>query len=118
MTRFDFDESGYAELLAMADNNVMDPTAHAIARDASRMAPVDTGELRDSYLKPDAVIHEEPLVWAIGSAGCEHGAVVELGGRPHMIPHAFGRPGAVHHPGTSAQPHLRPALYRERVEGE
>lgn len=67
--------------------------AGAIERDAQRLAPVDTGELRRS-------IHaEEPHGRTVRVvAGADHASYVELGTR-HM----------------SAQPYLKPALYRERA---
>jgi hypothetical protein len=41
---------------------------------------------------------------------------VEFGTRPHEIPGAFGREGSVQHPGTEAQPFIRPSIeaIRER----
>jgi hypothetical protein len=87
-------------------------------RDAQRLCPVDTGELSES-------ITYEIVSWdeAIVGSDVGHAAAVEFGSQPHTITvrnakvltdgkHIFGK--TVRHPGTPAQPYLRPALYRER----
>jgi Bacteriophage HK97-gp10, putative tail-component len=90
-------------------------TAEDVAKDARRRVPVDSGELRSTIM-------------AVGSTvrvGTDYWASVEYGSRPHIIQshgdyplrnretgQAFGR--LVHHPGTPAQPFMRPALYQRR----
>jgi hypothetical protein len=39
---------------------------------------------------------------------------VEFGTRPHTIPNAFGRGEPVQHPGTTAQPFMRPSIEAAR----
>lgn len=86
-----------------------------IADDARRFCPVDTGQLRASIVVRDG------QVWV----GADHWSHVEYGTRPHSIEsHGpwslhntetgdyFGR--RVWHPGTPAQPFMRPAALRQR----
>lgn len=89
--------------------------ASVVARDARRYAPVDTG-----YLKTHGIVvsPDNRRVTAIGAGmppDKDAPAYVEYGTRPHMIPNAFGLGITVHHPGTEAQPFLRPAAYRKRA---
>ena len=42
--------------------------------------------------------------------GAPYPLFVELGTKPHTIPGAFGREGEVQHPGTEAQPFIRPSI--------
>lgn len=72
---------------------VLGRIADAIARDAERLAPVDTGELR-SRIEVGPVEGRTVRIWS----RAEHGIYQELGTR-------F----------MAAQPYLRPALYRQRV---
>lgn len=92
-----------------------------IADDARRYAPVDTGALRESI----QVEHDAPGRSRI-AAYADYAAEVEYGTRPHVIepdtkealawPGMVGGPYArVNHPGTEAQPFLRPAVYKRRV---
>lgn len=97
-----------------------------IERDAKRYCPVDTGALRDSI--ENHLEGHDLIVSASGGAdGRTYAVYVELGTRPHVIEshgdyplrnretgQAFGR--RVSHPGTRAQPFLRPALYQSRGE--
>lgn len=89
--------------------------AEDIAEDARRLCPVDTGHLRSS------IATQDDRVWVTA----DHWAHVEYGTRPHLIESrgkwplrsketgaVFGR--TVHHPGTEAQPFMRPALMRLR----
>jgi hypothetical protein len=113
----DFDR----QIQNMVEHQLLRPLADAVADDARRMAPVDTGELQDS-------IRVEVVDWntALVVADCDHAAATELGSAPHTITvrrakvlansetgQVFGK--QVRHPGTPAQPFLRPALYRERA---
>lgn len=99
-------------------SNLLVPVAEAVLDDAKRHCPVDSGDLKDSlgivYTSSGARIGS-PLSYA---------AATELGSGPHIIrskgPYSlsdghgnyFGR--VVHHPGTPAQPYLRPALFKKR----
>lgn len=87
---------------------------------AKRLVPVDTGALR-STVEGEA---DETTMTGRLSAGdgvVDYAAVVELGGRPHRItahgnyPLRNARTGqvfghSVEHPGTPAQPYLRPGV--------
>jgi hypothetical protein len=88
--------------------------AKAVAHDASRYAPVDTGYLH-THIKPNA---DNTKVIASGAGrppNKDAPAYVEYGTRPHDIPNAFGWGITAHHPGTHPQPYLRPAAYTRRV---
>lgn len=97
----------------------MDKIAADVATDARRYAPVDTGELVSSI----KVHRRGPYTRRI-HAHAPHAAWVEYGTAPHIIRpnskkalHWVGarHPVAVvHHPGTRAQPYLRPAVYQRR----
>lgn len=93
--------------------------AREVARDARRLAPVDSGDLADSIewipgAETDLIVCDAPY-WA-------H---VEYGTDPHVIRVRnkkvlrskegvfFGK--EVNHPGTPAQPFLRPAMFRARA---
>lgn len=90
-------------------------TARDVAEDARRRVPVDSGELRSTIVAVGSQVRVGTAYWAS----------VEYGSRPHIIRShgnyplrnretgdVFGR--VVHHPGTPAQPFLRPALYQRR----
>lgn len=77
-----------AELLALADAFVDDEIIPEVIDDMKKLAPVDTGELRDSI---------EPGGKNRINIGAKHAAHVEFG-TEHM----------------AAQPFVRPALYRRR----
>lgn len=87
----------------------------AVARDARRYAPRDTG-----FLKHHGIVEapDHSRVTAIGAGtppNPDAPVYVEYGTRPHDIPNAFGFGFTAHHPGTRAQPFLRPAAYRRRA---
>lgn len=85
-----------------------------VASDARRYAPVDTGYLH-THIEPT---HDYTRVTAQGAGippNREAPAYVEYGTRPHDIPNAFGWGITVRHPGTQAQPFMRPAAYTRRV---
>lgn len=88
--------------------------ARAVAKDARRYAPRDTGYLK-THIFPT---HGDHRVTAMG-AGMppdeDVPAYVEFGTRPHDIPNAFGLGFTAHHPGTEPQPFLRPAAYTRRA---
>lgn len=79
--------------IAAATDELLRRIAAAVAEDAQRFVPVDTGHLRES-------IHvEDPTGNTIRvRAGADYAAYVEQGTR-HM----------------AAQPYLAPALFRQRV---
>ena len=111
--------AGIADLEAVAARITRD-MAHDIAQDARRRVPVDTGELK-STIRTGAVSPQHWRVWV----GTEHWAPTEYGSAPHIIRstgpwplrnretgEVFGP--VVHHPGTPAQPFMRPAAYTKR----
>lgn len=91
---------------------------------AKQHAPVDTGALRGSIHTREGRDEQGPFV-EVGS-DLDYAIIVELGSRPHVIrpkdKQALAWPGGahpvaeVHHPGTQAQPYLRPALEALRDE--
>ena len=104
---------------AAVDRNAVGPLADAIADDAGDGAAIDTGALSESYGT------EKPRqgVRLVGSS-LDYADHVEFGTDPHEIrprtKRALWWPGADHpvakvnHPGTVAQPTLRPAAYKKR----
>lgn len=98
--------------------DILDWLADAIAADARRYAPIDTGYLHEHIdPRPDPTSPFHKLVVAAGAGmppNAEAPAYVEFGTRPHDIPNAFGLGFTAHHPGTEAQPYLRPAAYTKR----
>lgn len=111
-------QTGVGQLTVVSAEFLADIT-DAIEGDAQRFVPVDTGELRDS-IEQEVVSTETRRVWA----RAPHAMDVEFGTRAHVIEpdqkQALAWPGGAHpvarvnHPGTKAQPYLRPALYRKR----
>ena len=115
-------------------------TAFDIARDMYAMAPVDTGEYRESIIAEEPVIDGNKISTFIGSRykvttldGKSYllGQLLESGTMPHGIDvkrskvltdgvNFFGK--HVEHPGTKPQPHMIPALnmnvknYKERIK--
>lgn len=98
----------------------------AIADDARRYCPKDTGALAESI-----EFHLEGLKLIVSATGGRDGktyaAYVELGTGPHVIypkdKQALYWKGAAHpvgkvnHPGSRPRPFLRPALYKTRGDG-
>jgi len=87
---------------------------------AKRLCPVDTGALRET-ITGEADRESMSGRLSAGDGVVDYAAVVELGGRPHKITshgnyplrnsrtgEVFGR--SVDHPGTPAQPYLRPGV--------
>lgn len=93
-------------------------TRIAVQNEARRRAPVDTGRLRSSIVSRTEG-GGRSLGYVIGS-NVNYAAAVEYGTAPHVIKpkhkQALFWPGAAHpvaqvnHPGTRAQPFLRPAI--------
>ncbi|MFH9826727.1 HK97 gp10 family phage protein [Streptomyces bobili] len=89
-----------------------------VQNEARRRAPVDTGRLRSSIVSR-AEGSGRSVGYVIGS-NVNYAAAVEYGTAPHVIKpvnkKALFWPGAAHpvaqvnHPGTRAQPFLRPAI--------
>ncbi|WP_051790087.1 hypothetical protein [Streptomyces sp. NRRL S-1022] len=92
----------------------------AILGDARNFVPKRSGRLADSLR---AEVHDKVL--RVGSLDCNYATDVEMGTAPHVIlprnKKALHWPGADHpvarvnHPGTHAQPYLRPALFQRRT---
>ena len=91
------------------------------ATTANRICPRRTGELADSIIGEALEESMDCRLSAGDPVHVNYAAVVELGGRPHEIRshgdyplrnretgQVFGR--VVHHPGTPAQPYLRPGV--------
>jgi hypothetical protein len=91
-----------------------------ILTDAQHLVPKRTGRLRDSLR---AEVHNKVL--RVGSLDVNYATDVEMGTSAHVIKPRFKRAlyweGADHpvakvnHPGTHAQPYLRPALLQRRT---
>ncbi|MFD8667079.1 HK97 gp10 family phage protein [Streptomyces microflavus] len=89
-----------------------------VQNEARRRAPVDTGRLRSSIVSR-AEGAGRSLGYVVGT-NVNYAAAVEYGTAPHVIVPKNGKalywPGARHpvarvnHPGTRAQPFLRPAI--------
>jgi hypothetical protein len=95
----------------------------AVAADAIAGCPIDSGDLVETI----GTRYPGQLVGlvTVGGQFAKHWAAVEYGARPHLIEshgrwslhnveedEYYGR--VVHHPGNTAQPYMRPALYRRR----
>jgi len=100
------------DLESMADevqdaiDGAVQKTALQVERSAKQRAPVDTGNLRASIQTvPDG------LAQRLVGTNVEYAPHVEFGTQPHAITptDAEGSDG-VDHPGTPAQPFLRPAI--------
>jgi hypothetical protein len=117
-------DPGWEAHLAPHLSRVMDRLADDIADDAGRLAPVGhTGRLSTTIR-----VHRDGIYTRRIHAHAPYAAYVELRTRPHVIRARRARAlrwvaagGSVHwarkvrHPGTSAQPYLRPAFYMRRV---
>lgn len=126
MARFVMSESGVERLIQEMFRPHVAKLADGVAERARRLAPLGPETIPPhEHLKESIVVEKESaqLTWHIGSRN-RVAMIVETGSRPHEIrAHgdgtlAFrGRDGrmyfakVVHHPGTRAQPYLRPALY-------
>lgn len=93
---------------------LLDHVAAEVEQDIKRNAPVDSGELVRSVRRRGNII----------TISAPHWHYVEYGTRPHIIrprtkralwwPDAHHPVKMVHHPGTQAQPFIRPAALRQR----
>ena len=96
----------------------VDRTRIDVQNEARRRAPVDTGRLRSSIVSR-VEGGGRSLGYVVGS-NVSYAAAVEFGTSPHVIKPRYKQalfwPGAAHpvasvnHPGTRAQPFLRPAI--------
>jgi len=105
---------GFHQNLEEAVFPVIVNVAKEVEQDIKRNAPVDSGDLVRSVTRRDNVITISAPYWHF----------VEYGTRPHIIRprrrQALWWEGAHHpvrlvqHPGTQAQPFIRPAALRQR----
>lgn len=113
------EDGGWHAELDLTIAQYLERVAVAIETDAKTICPLKTGELKNS------IDHEVRGLTARIGTNSGYGLYVELGTNPHVIRatnatvlanketgQVFGP--VVHHPGTKAQPFLRPALYRKR----
>ncbi len=96
--------------------------AQAVAKDARKLAPVDTGELREKIRATDPEIKGD-TVEATVVAGAEHSVYVEYGtgirGAESELP--AGMPPATYRPdwaGQRAQPYMYPAFRQNRQKAQ
>jgi len=100
--------------------------AYNVRNKAIVHCPVDTGRLRNSIGILGQGRDEKGFYIKVGTK-VEYAAVVEFGSRPHVIRakkakvlankktgQVFGK--EVNHPGTSAQPYMRPALLESALQ--
>jgi hypothetical protein len=112
-------KSGQVRIERLGDDATRKVTRE-VFREIKRRVPVDTGELLDSLGM--SVVHGTGII----TVTAEHWAAVEYGTKPHIIRsggdyslrnretgQSFGK--VVHHPGTPAQPYIRPAVYKKRA---
>lgn len=116
---FEFDPN-VLDNIALAAGTSLGIVLDEMADDARRACPYDSGDLHDS-IEPERITPTHGRVWV----GTDHWAATEYGSMPHEIRstgpwplrddagNVFGR--VVQHPGTPAQPFMRPALYRRRT---
>lgn len=111
--------SGQVRIERLADK-ATEKITREVFREIQRRVPVDTGELLDSL--GITVVNGTGII----TVGTDHWAPTEFGSGPHIIRSSgpwslhnretgerFGR--EVHHPGTPAQPFIRPAVYKRRA---
>ncbi|MFJ8144684.1 HK97-gp10 family putative phage morphogenesis protein [Streptomyces sp. NPDC096048] len=114
-------ERGLRRYLGRMSDDVkraVDRTRVDVQNEARRRAPVDTGRLRSSIVSR-AEGSGRSVGYVIGT-NVNYAAAVEYGTSPHVIKPVNKRalywPGAAHpvaqvnHPGTRAQPFMRPAI--------
>ena len=118
--------AGWQQRLAEDSHGRREAAINHAADTARRLCPVDTGALI-STIEGEADRSSMDCRLSAGDAVVDYAAVVELGGRPHTItahggflkfPAFAGNDGSggfvfarsVRHPGTPAQPYLRPGV--------
>lgn len=96
-----------------------------VADEAQAIAPVDSGNLRDNITYRVVREGKNYVCWVGVKRPAFHAALVELGtsghsmkpkdgdAQPNMTDLAdhFGKASNIQHPGTRAQPYLRPAVF-------
>lgn len=106
----------------------MDKAAETVKMKMRDLAPVDTGNLRDSI----AVVKQGGDRWTIGPVNVPYAAAQEYGAKPHVIIASPGKVLAfqvggttrfaksVKHPGNQPHPYIRPAAdwAREQLSKE
>ena len=119
MGTFDVSPIGWAEI-DEASSRQVDSVLDDVLSDARSFVPRDTGELADSLEKDFVEGDLEGYV----KVGTSHWAPNEFGSRAHTIrikdKKVLAGDGAVYgkevqHPGTPAQPFMRPALFQRRA---
>jgi hypothetical protein len=111
--------SGWRSALHAEVEKYMAKLARVIESDAKRYAAVATGRMRGSIYK-----EADGLTARVGVRNVPYWMTVEYGSAPHIIrpatkkalhwPDARHPVAYVNHPGTPAQPFLRPALMTRR----
>ena len=107
-------ERGWLGRLVTALTPTLRNVTREIEADIKRNAPVDSGELVGSVRRRGTVI----------TIDADHWHFVEYGTKPHIIrprvkkalwwPDAHHPVKKVYHPGTAAQPYIRPAVNKQR----
>lgn len=95
----------FAKLLDEAGTRSMEEMREFVEDAAKAAAPVRSGYLRSMIRARMQGTRQIVLESLAGYA-----KPVEEGSMPHHIPDAFGRDDGVEHPGSGAQPYLRPAV--------
>lgn len=119
-SRLRIDPSARVHVDAAINDWLQDTIGGAILSDARQYVPKRTGRLAES-LRAEV----QRKVLRVGSLDVNYATDVEMGTAPHVIlprnKKALSWPGADHpvarvnHPGTRAQPYLRPALLQRRT---
>lgn len=114
------DPSARAHVDAAINDWLENSIGDAILGDARNLVPKRSGQLLESLRRE---VHDKVL--RVGSLDCNYATDVELGTAPHVIlprnkkalfwPDADHPVARVNHPGTQAQPFLRPALFQRRT---
>lgn len=114
------DPTARAHVDAAINDWMQDVIGDAILFDAKDFVPKRTSRLHDSLR---AECHDKVL--RVGSLDCNYATDVEMGTAPHVIlprnkkalswPDADHPVARVNHPGTAANPYLRPALFQRRT---
>lgn len=101
-----------------------------VVAEAKSNAPVDTGTLRENITYRVVREGKNYVCWVGVKRPAFHAAIVELGSSGHSLENPkhyqatsvtntfdwFGKPENVNHPGTAAQPYLRPAVWDNKDE--
>lgn len=121
MAEYVIQDPGWQDMLRAYTQDDFVLLVEDIADDARHACPVDTGELVDTI----ETHYPAPGIGII-TVGTDHWAPTEYGSAPHPIdahgPYSLHNAETgeyfgphVNHPGTPAQPFMRPALWKRRV---